>query len=367
MWRISSVLCATCLFWFAAGAALAQDQMQWQPNLETAQRLAAQSKRLVLVHFWAPWCRPCRQLEQTVFAQPDTSKALEANFVLVKLNVDESPATARMYYVSSLPTDVIITPAGKLVAALPSPLTAPQYIAAMNQAAEGHRRLAANAAPTAPGMQSTFSPYGGQLTAAATASPGAPGQQGPAEQAPAQQAAMQQAGMQQPPGGTVQPVAATAVATAAQPIAATQPMTPGQPMAPTQPAMQNQNVGYSPDPARQAAMQAKAGEPGASPVIAPPADLPPGTPAVGLDGCCPVTLVEQKRWAKGDPQFGVIHRGRTYLFASAEAQRRFWANPDAFSPVIEGNDPVLALDNRQMVPGTRTFGVFYEKRIYLFS
>jgi YHS domain-containing protein len=80
-----------------------------------------------------------------------------------------------------------------------------------------------------------------------------------------------------------------------------------------------------------------------------------------------VTLVEQKRWAKGDTQWGAIHRGRTYLFASSEAQRRFLANPDAYSPVIEGNDPVLALDNRQLVPGSRTLGVFFEKRVYLFS
>ena len=58
-------------------------------------------KRLVLIHFWAPWCKPCRQLEQGVFAQAETGKALDANFVMVKLNVDDSPATARMYYVSS--------------------------------------------------------------------------------------------------------------------------------------------------------------------------------------------------------------------------------------------------------------------------
>ena len=99
----------------------------------------------------------------------------------------------------------------------------------------------------------------------------------------------------------------------------------------------------------------------------PPANLPPGSPPLGLDGCCPVTLVEQKRWARGDTQWGAVHRGRTYLFASSEAQHRFLANPDAYSPVIEGNDPVLALDNRQLVPGSRALGVFYEKRVYLFS
>jgi YHS domain-containing protein/thiol-disulfide isomerase/thioredoxin len=343
MWHVSSILCATCLLWSLVNGASAQDQMNWQPNLETAQRVAAQSKRLVLIHFWAPWCKPCRQLEQGVFAQPETGKSLEANFVLVKLNVDDSPATARMYYVSSLPTDVIITPAGHLVSALPSPLTAPQYIAAMNQAAEGHRRLAASGSPAAAGQSPAFNPYGAQAMAASSAAQATASQQPPAGQQPPIS--------QQPPVG--------------QSTIAGQPMTPAQPMTPGQPVAYQPEATTVPGAANQA--YARAAEQNASAVVTPPTDLPAGAPPLGLDGCCPVTLVELKRWAKGDTQWGAIHRGRTYLFASSEAQRRFLANPDAYSPVIEGNDPVLALDNRQLVPGSRMLGVFFEKRVYLFS
>ena len=43
------------------------------------------------------------------------------------------------------------------------------------------------------------------------------------------------------------------------------------------------------------------------------------------------------------------------------------ANPDAYSPVISGIDPVLHLDSRQEVAGKREHGVFYNNRIYLFS
>ncbi len=90
-------------------------------------------------------------------------------------------------------------------------------------------------------------------------------------------------------------------------------------------------------------------------------------PRTALDGYCAVTLVDQRRWVKGDVRFGAVHRGRVYKFASQEAQQRFLANPDAFSPVIQGNDPVLALDSHQVVPGNREHGLFYEHRIYLFS
>jgi protein disulfide-isomerase len=331
--------------------ACAQDQIAWQPSLEVAQKMASQSKRLVLIHFWAPWCKPCRQLEQGVFAQPETGKALEANFVMVKLNVDDSPATARMYYVSSLPTDVIITPNGHLVAALPSPLTAPQYIAAMNQAAEGHRRLAASSAAGGPPQSPVYNPYGTQVMT---------------QQATAQTAAQQAPPAGQPPQGEQPPLAGPGTV-AGQPMAAGQATAPGQPTTPGQPVALFYQPEMTAPPAAVNQQYARAAEQSASPVVTPPPDLPAGAPPLGLDGCCPVTLVELKRWAKGDAQWGAIHRGRTYLFASSEAQRRFLANPDAYSPVIEGNDPVLALDNGQLVPGTRMLGVFFEKRVYLFS
>ncbi len=54
--------------------------------------------------------------------------------------------------------------------------------------------------------------------------------------------------------------------------------------------------------------------------------MPPGDrcrPGAGLDGYCPVTLVEQEKWVKGDPKWGAHHRGRLYFFISPEAQQRF--------------------------------------------
>src|SRR6185295_3792648 len=116
------------------------DQMPWQPNLETARQIAAQTNRLVLIHFWAPRCEPCMRLEKEVFSRAETGKALEANFVLVKLNAwDDAPGTARLYGVSTLPTDVIIAPSGRLVSQVQSPQSAAQYVAQMNQAAAGYR------------------------------------------------------------------------------------------------------------------------------------------------------------------------------------------------------------------------------------
>jgi protein disulfide-isomerase len=88
---------------------------------------------------------------------------------------------------------------------------------------------------------------------------------------------------------------------------------------------------------------------------------------LGMDGYSTVTLLEQGRWQVGDRRFGALHRGRTYLFTSAEELQRFLANPDAYSPVASGQDVVAALNYGQEVEGKRSLGLTYQNRIYLFS
>ncbi len=92
-----------------------------------------------------------------------------------------------------------------------------------------------------------------------------------------------------------------------------------------------------------------------------------GSMPVGLEGYCPVTLVEKSVWVEGRPQWGVRHRGRTYLFAGPAEQQSFLAAPDRYAPALSGDDPVLAFDSGRQVPGQRRYGVTYQSRIYLFS
>ncbi len=90
-------------------------------------------------------------------------------------------------------------------------------------------------------------------------------------------------------------------------------------------------------------------------------------PPFGLEGFCPVSLYEKGQWTRGDPQYGVIHRGRTYLFVGPQEKQRFFAEPDRFAPVVSGYDVVLALEQGKNVPGRREHGVYFNRHVFLFA
>lgn len=94
---------------------------------------------------------------------------------------------------------------------------------------------------------------------------------------------------------------------------------------------------------------------------------PRGNPPLALDGYCAVSLAEKERWVRGNPRFGVIHQGQTYLFAGPEEARRFYNDPDRYAPVASGDDVVLLAERGQRVPGRREHGAWYEGRVYLFA
>jgi thiol-disulfide isomerase/thioredoxin len=388
-----------------AQGAVAQG-LEWTTDLAVAQRTAAQTNRLVLVHFGGTWCPPCRQMEAEVFAKTGIGYAVMPNFVPVKVDVPygEPNELCRQLGVTSFPSDIIMTPQGTVVARSSGFKAAPEYLAMLNQAAQSARAaqpVAATNIPPAP-AQAAPAPYAAPPVAPMNPPPGAASPLAPganAVAAPPPGAASPLVGMRTPPQA-VAPASPVAPAPAA-------PMQPFQAQpAPAQPAVRQPVAPQpAPQPPAPAALAPRvvgpqpAGAPvgvpaivapvgvvpstpplGAAPQPAPavqqvPAptaaaglpNLPPGSPPLALDGYCPVTVTEKMIWKRGDVRFGAIHRGRTYLFSSATEQAKFLARPDSFSPIMSGNDPVAWLEQSTPVPGKREFGVMFNDKMILFA
>lgn len=372
-----------------------QNGVQWHYDLESAKSVAKQTNRLVLVHFWTTSCGPCVALDQNVFNQPGVASAIGPQFVPVKLNADENSATAQWYGINRVPTDVIITPDGDLVGKLISPPTPMAYVAEVSALASKHNAkgggafaAAAAAAPVQPQINAAYAGLNispntpTALSATANSANSARnslatfGMGGPAiapNNAPANTAFSAA-----PPLPAVPPSTATAEQLPITPVAQQQFASP--PVQVTNPYMggtltssaqppamppNGQNAIVAQPPIAAAAVATSG--PMAAAATPDPSKLPPGSPPLGFDGYCPVSMRNSWRWTSGDPKWGIIHEGRTYWFAGPNEQQQFWKDPTRYAPALAGMDPVLVIDHKQNVPGKREHSLDFDGLFYMFA
>ncbi len=327
--RLARQLLPVLLLIFVQRAAFGEQAINWEGTIEGAKATAARSNRFVLLFFTANWCPNCHRLENDLRNQPGAATALETNFVPVKLNYDYFKNTAQQYGVTRLPTTIVIAPtaAGEVLVVIPEAMPVDQYLLKLNGVVADARRRAAGAYAQIPANPAVGS-------AAIT---------NPLRQSEAPMS---------PNYG------------AAQPVAPARPAAPPMQASAAIPTNMQAPVAAPPSPAP--TMPAGPAFPSGRPI--PPQVAPAtGKPTVAMDGYCPVRLVETGRWQKGDKAWGIIHRGRIYLFTGPEELRRFQANPDRYAPINSGNDVVISIEAGRAVPGFREHGAQYDGHIYLFA
>jgi thiol-disulfide isomerase/thioredoxin len=89
--------------------------IRWDQTFEDALKKARVQKKPVMIDFWAEWCGWCHRLDKTTYVDPTVALLTQA-FVAVKVNTEGLPretAVAERYDVTSLPTILFVSPAGR--------------------------------------------------------------------------------------------------------------------------------------------------------------------------------------------------------------------------------------------------------------
>ncbi len=84
-----------------------ETDLVWLNNLPSAMAQARQQDKPIFMFFSATWCGNCRRLEKAALRDDETVTML-SQFVLLKLDLDESPLTAEQYGVQTVPMLLIL-------------------------------------------------------------------------------------------------------------------------------------------------------------------------------------------------------------------------------------------------------------------
>ena len=83
-------------------------------NYELGRSIASKSGRLMVMDFWASWCRPCKDMDVELWQNPETQK-FATYFVGVRVNAETEHSLVKKYQANSLPKVVITTVNGDII------------------------------------------------------------------------------------------------------------------------------------------------------------------------------------------------------------------------------------------------------------
>ena len=108
-------LVVTPALFTAAVGAPPDGKVVWHDNFHRALEEATRRDCVLLVHFHATWCPPCKRMEREVLHTPEMLRWLEAGVVAVKVDGEKHPDLKDRFDIEAFPSDVIITPQGRVL------------------------------------------------------------------------------------------------------------------------------------------------------------------------------------------------------------------------------------------------------------
>lgn len=411
VYKIGILLTALFLCFTMETQTVAQQEIVWETGFERATALAKSLNRPLFIHFYGDNCPPCHLMENNVFKDGQVINQMNRSFVPLKVKVSEQAPLAKKYAVQVIPTDLILTPEGRIIHRRQGGIVVERFLEYLHfllsnvtpGVAQQGSTQNSTPVPVPTPIRSVLEP-----TNAALVSP-----------AQFQPTSLQTAtSPHQPVAGTPTNTNITSVQNAEQPKTAAQPLRDPftkQPVASSEPIQVNptnqanqQITAEQANPVRitmdnrttqeerpvlpktvDATIFTPQVQVHKEPVTVPSTTLPPSvSPAglqnnsdetsaatktamvevpLGLEGYCPVLLSTEERWIPGNPAYYTMYRGHIFRFSSEEAMAEFTKTPALYAPVAMGEDIVQMVDRNKKVYGNRKFGAWFQGRVFLFS
>jgi thiol:disulfide interchange protein len=96
------------------GGGTADTKVNWVYSWEEAKSRAESEGKLIMIDFYADWCKPCKQLDSTTYSDEDLGAFLNESVVSLKVNVDRSSLDGQ-YKVSAIPAIVFVSTEGVVI------------------------------------------------------------------------------------------------------------------------------------------------------------------------------------------------------------------------------------------------------------
>jgi len=407
----SQLIVLLAIAFFAQGLANASErEISWTDDYEGAMQRAASANSVVLLHFYGDNCPPCKLLDKKTFHDPALVSTINEHLVAVKINANRRDDLAHKYKVTRWPTDVYLFSNGDEIYRGVSNTDPAVYCKTIERVALRHRDWSVERNAIAKAKEKRQDKVLAARTPQRQTQPSSyAGNTGH----PVKTQATSWTNAHSPTSSHSFPESSASSAPAnvrviENPYIAQQPLiVPPAPdnlntndLAPIVRAEQTPPSSFSaPQPSQTISMPQVVPNVASKSVVAQPistlrASNQASTPAtivvpqnglnsplrvyaetVGMEGYCPVTLIESLGkpdsigWVPGRQSYAVRHRGRIYYCATERDRQLLLSDPDRYTPALSGFDIVHFCKNAKLEDGKCEFGCIQEgtNRIFLFE
>ncbi|HTI52456.1 MAG TPA: thioredoxin family protein [Planctomycetaceae bacterium] len=127
----------------------AAEPIRWQPDLKTAQRVAQETGRPMLIVMGGDRCTYCKKLEAETLGDVSTATYINTSFVPVHLHWERDQRAAQILEVKALPTCVILSPEADLLGSVEGFVKPPEFTRLLHQSLDFQRKLQSEKESTA--------------------------------------------------------------------------------------------------------------------------------------------------------------------------------------------------------------------------